>query len=222
MTNINYPKDNLQLYVGPYEEFPPITPPISQIKVGEMGIRYLVLEESGKKGYLVTEEQRKRWGVSLAQLHRDAAHTTKQRNGHSLSPIGDVLRSLQPEEELGDEMDPNVFYVLSNESTVRGACVLFYDGMLEDMANQLGGDYYILPSSVHEVLLLPQESGIDPKHLQGMVQEINGNPDTIDPKDVLANHVYQYSQKEKTLYLLNVMPSENDPEICTIQREVVW
>ena len=61
--------------------------------------------------------------------------------------------------------------VVTNEHTMNGAAVFFYPDQMDKIAEQLGGDYFILPSSVHELLVIPDNGEFDHEGLRGMVQE---------------------------------------------------
>ena len=70
---------------------------------------------------------------------------------------------------------------------------LFYDGILEYFANALDGHFYIIPSSSAEFLVLPgNDTDLTPEGLSAMIQSVNIDKDTIDPKMVLSNHAYVY------------------------------
>lgn len=75
-------------------------------------------------------------------------------------------------------------YVLSNSSYYWGASVLFYPGMTERLAAMFGGDFYVLPSSVHEVLIL-KVSGADPETLASTIHE--GNRTVVSSDEFLSD-----------------------------------
>lgn len=85
---------------------------------------------------------------------------------------------------------PHLF-ALTNKYCFFGASVILYPGVLRQMAKKLGGAYYILPSSVHEVLLLAKDNDDTiPKELQTIVREVNLTEAVST--DFLSNHVYLY------------------------------
>ena len=67
------------------------------------------------------------------------------------------------------------------------------------MEQSVGGDYYVLPSSVHEVLIVPQSAGMDPEELTDMVNTVNEG--CVMQDEILSDHVYQYDAKEHKLSL---------------------
>ena len=87
----------------------------------------------------------------------------------------------------GTVLPPVALYVLSNESSFWGAAVLFYPGMLARLSELMGGSFYVLPSSVHEVLLLPVTEG-DPQKLVDIIRSANR---TVTDSDVfLADELF--------------------------------
>lgn len=91
----------------------------------------------------------------------------------------------------GEALIANRLYVLSNQRRVNGATVLLYPEILETVGKRFGGGYYIIPSSIHEVLLLKENPGENEEKLNEMVWEVNQA--VVAPEEVLSNHVYYYS-----------------------------
>ena len=94
-------------------------------------------------------------------------------------------------------MDQPQLIVLTNDQALHGAGALFYPGQMDAVAQQLGSDYFVLPSSIHEVLLLPDDGSVDYNALETMVQDINMT--AVAPEDQLSDHVYHYDAKDHIL-----------------------
>ena len=60
------------------------------------------------------------------------------------------------------------------------------------------GDFYVLPSSVHETLIIPKDAGMELRDLEQMVQEVNQTQ--VAPQERLSDHVYEYDAKEHELF----------------------
>ena len=93
--------------------------------------------------------------------------------------------------------DAPALYVMTNRSQTFGASCMLYDSALEDFAKSQGCNVVILPSSIHEVLLLKHEKGMDFKDMREMVMEINRNE--VPEEDVLSDSVYLYDWKKKEI-----------------------
>ena len=92
----------------------------------------------------------------------------------------------------------NILYVLTNQIRSFGASVILYDGCLEMIGKYLGDNYFVLPSSIHEVIIMPEKKapwgGVG---LSEMVQEINRTQ--VDDEDVLSDYAYYYDCEKKKL-----------------------
>ena len=86
-------------------------------------------------------------------------------------------------------------YVASNKERIHGAGVIAYPEFMEEAAKRLGGDFYVLPSSIHEVILIPDTPDVSVLELQGIVQSVN--VEQVAPEERLSDHIYHYDSKEK-------------------------
>lgn len=85
-------------------------------------------------------------------------------------------------------------YVATNEQCSLGAAVMRYPDFREKVRGMIGGDFYILPSSIHEVILVPESFGLEPERMQEMVKEINQTG--VAPEEVLSDSVYYFDGEE--------------------------
>ncbi len=87
-----------------------------------------------------------------------------------------------------DSMMP--MFIATNSKKVNGAGVILYDGLLRTFSEKIGGDFYILPSSMHEVIFVPANGDMDTRYLIQMVKEVNATE--VSPDEVLSDNVYMY------------------------------
>lgn len=97
----------------------------------------------------------------------------------------------------GPETGRDSMYVLSNRIRSYGAACIAYPHVLEMIGGILEEDFYVLPSSVHEVVIVPESAGIGCSEMEEMVREINGTQ--VSPEEVLSNAVYFYERATDTL-----------------------
>ena len=76
---------------------------------------------------------------------------------------------------------------------MNGASVMLYKDPLRDFANYMGHDLYILPSSIHEVILIPAYDHDSYDELTSMVKEVNSTQ--LSKEEILSDHVYFYSRE---------------------------
>lgn len=148
-------------------------------------------------------------GVDKERLFSDAMSNAKIYDPPTLVDMTNALFSqeknnlLDREEPIAPE-DLGGMYVLTNSTGSLGAAALFYPDVKEKAAELMGSDYYILPSSVHEVILVPDNPSIDAKDLCKMVKEANRT--VVEEKDILSDNVYHYSREDRRLDKVNDDP----------------
>ena len=103
--------------------------------------------------------------------------------------------------------DDGSAYVLTNRTSFWGAAALFYPSVMQKL-HDLFGDFYVLPSSVHEVLLVPLSAECDPENLARMVREANRT--VVEDKDILADDLYACISGE----IVRVSYDGEIPESC--------
>jgi len=155
------------------------------------------------------------WGISIEEMHAQAVENISQQ-AQAFS-MEDIIRQLFiekmisegcPEEEAelmaedylqmmkceGPQM-----YVVSTKSKTYGAGVIICDPFMDQLAERFG-DMYIIPSSIHECLVLPQE-GVDPESLKPMVTNVNGT--VLRDEEILSDKIYKYKKQTHTLYIVD-------------------
>lgn len=91
---------------------------------------------------------------------------------------------------------PDTMYVLTNDTKVNGATAILNDDIRQEIAEKVGWD--MLPSSIHETLIILKDSGMEFKELEQMVQEVNQTQVALGER--LSDHVYEYNAKEHELF----------------------
>lgn len=91
-------------------------------------------------------------------------------------------------------------YVVTNSHKFLGAVCMLFDSVLSEMAEKIGSDFIILPSSVHEVIMVPECSTHEVEKLKALVREVNDTQ--LEPQEVLSEAVYYYNRKQKRTFLL--------------------
>ena len=182
-----------------YERNPELLQRVPYIRYEDLAVVFIfVLKEAGITGgvAVITSELSGLWGISAEELFAQA----RQSAPVLLEPVVSNIRNMigdcpeEVEEIIDDPENAVDMYILTNKSQTYGASALFYPGLLEKITDYLGGGFYILPSSVHEVILIPEAAG-EPDALRRMVQEVNR---CEVPEDmILSDNVYYYDPEEK-------------------------
>lgn len=130
--------------------------------------------------------------VAEAEKNMVFAARLTQR-GHKINTMED-LTALYEKSFSNDTMP---MYVLTNASKVNGSGILARDGVLDKIGELLGKNFYVLPSSIHEVLIVPDNGDMQAKELESMVKEVNATQ--VAPADLLSDKVQYYDRAAKTL-----------------------
>ncbi len=101
--------------------------------------------------------------------------------------LGDQLR-----DSLLDAQTHSPLYVLTNAEGIHGAAVILYDGVLREISETIGRDLIILPSSIHEVLLIPYKDTVNYTELSEIVKSINATEVSVE--EVLSDNIYSYKR----------------------------
>lgn len=185
---------------------------------------YYVVSQSpfdGKASILIHLSHLKNWGISEEELYRDAMKNAPLILPPQIENIEDVMIGLlekgiseeeNRKEENNERESINIFlgrlhaekqkeriplYVLSNNKKILGAACMLYPGVLQKFAEIVNCNLYVLPSSVHEVILLPEDENVSGASLLAMVTEINRTQ--VEESEVLADSVYYYNKNTDKL-----------------------
>lgn len=150
---------------------------------------------------LIYNNNLKNWNVTIDDVYKAALKNTPDLLHSKISSMAALFEKCGVNVD-GEEVDlkdyvPSDMYVLTNESKLNGATCILYENVLYDFAQKLGADLYILPSSVHEVILLPKLSMFEKDELVNMVKEVNTEGVAAD--EVLSDHVYEYNRTERLI-----------------------
>lgn len=150
--------------------------------------------------FLIREEHLKLWQVDIGDIYRDALYQTPKFYPAQIYNMADMILELLEENDFPSKEknelkqvlseQQNEFYVLTNEKKMYGASCILYKDVLKRFATDKHCDLYLIPSSVHEMLLLPATKEISPKELKGMVKDVNHTE--VDEKEILSYQVYYY------------------------------
>lgn len=158
-------------------------------------VYYYIVEDEGLGGrgsVLIRNNQMENWKVTEKQLYEEAMCNSKKMLPYSISPIKEVIEKMG-DIDMGDAQVP--MYILTNNYGTFGAACLLYEEALEEFAMKTGGSFYILPCSIHEVILMPVKEEYNVKDILMTVTDINRTE--VSKEYVLADSVYLYDYEAK-------------------------
>lgn len=138
------------------------------------------------------------WGITKSQLMKDAAFNTSRKLPYSFVGMESLIAELSGE-KLMDFPTEELMYVLTNEEKYYGAAVLLYPHVLSHIGTLLKRNFFVLPSSVHECILVPDLGHYTRFELMKMVREVNQNQ--VEEEEILSYQVYYYDRKREALVM---------------------
>ena len=145
---------------------------------------------------IITDYLMDHFNFSLGELITVAKENTPKLFPATFRSMSEVFADLIPIFPAPDE--PNDFmWVLSNTRNINGASCMYYEHMLESIARRLNGNFFVLPSSLHEVIIVKDDNGVDTSFLCEMVKEVNQT--SVEEEDFLSDIVFYYNTASHTL-----------------------
>lgn len=153
----------------------------------------------GNASILIQNAHMELWNTDLWTLQSTAEDNTLRLLPYRFLEIEEVVPQIKesgiaPDFEVQNGMK---LYILTNTEQFFGAVNIIYESVLERIYQKLGCNFFVLPSSIHECMILPVESRFSAEHLKEMVQEIND--EYVDESEILSDSVYFYDGCEKKL-----------------------
>ena len=198
---VNLEKNSIRLQDAPYTQRE------------DLAVTYniKVTEDSHSMGSIMsTNYLMEKYGVTPEELHALAMENMERLSPSVCEPLENVIVEVsasqlseqegisfeEAKEHVREMLPPGgtEIYCLSNESKLNGAVSIISENVQKMVAEQVGGDYYVLPSSVHELMIVPKSLGMNFGELEEMVSSVNAA--CVRDDEVLSNHVYQYDAKE--------------------------
>lgn len=182
----------------------------------------LVMEDDSHAFIWIHNAHMKLWDVTVEELYQSASENTQRIEKPELMDIEEVLYDLMKDEGCSlQENDSSVeekpgrnknagsiekcssavpMYVLSNRERLQGAACMLYPDLLRKIADTVDSSYYIIPSSIHEVLIIHAAGFTDRDKIKAMLCEVNDTQ--VIPEERLSYSLYGYDKKENKIEIL--------------------
>lgn len=203
-TDYSRVKDKLACKVINYEKNRDLLTRVPHVKYLDLAVVFYYLlknETIGTGTILIYNSHLDMWNISKDELYEDARKNTPSMMPFEFSSMDEVMEEIiecdleeEFEDVLTDKRKPPVIpmFVLTNKEKMMGAACILYDSILNLIGERLQDDYYILPSSIHECIIIPKAAKSTKKELTQMVKEINATQ--VKPEEVLSDEVYLYTR----------------------------
>ncbi len=197
LTDYSRVKDKLSLEVVSAERNADKLKSIPHNTLEDMAvITRIVLDktEYGNATIVVTDSLCHQFGITKEQLFEDALVNAPLVRPTEIKGMSEVMSEMMP--GLMPEISPEdeQIFVATVPDKNHGAGVIAYPNFMENAAQKLGGSYFILPCSIHELLLVRDNGQMSAQDLENMVKEVNATQ--VEPCDQLTDHVYYYDAQK--------------------------
>ena len=164
-------------------------------------------ESDGTASIIIRNEFFKNWNITKEELH-NVAMANLRESKPDFEPLSNIIKKIMrknfveqnmDEEELESVLEnmvpvDNELFVLTNENKIYGAVEVLHSEFMDSILDRLDSDkFYILPSSVHEVIIVSQRIAMNIEALREMVDSVNTNE--VSPDEILSYNVYEYSRE---------------------------
>lgn len=192
---------------------------IPHYKMLDLAIIFCLLVNHDSNGIgciTINQELIDKWNVTSNDLYHDAQKNTPYLFPPKVKSMKEVIKSIILKELSEDENfeetdeilsmfmdtseDENQMFVATNTDGINGAAWLCYENELESFGKLINSSFYILPSSIHEVILLPSQEKMEPQTLLEMVKDVNNTQ--VADNEILSNNIYRYEKDEGKLIAL--------------------
>jgi len=162
-------------------------------------------EALGEGTILIYHSHLEMWDASTADLMKLAEYNTPRLRPWKCYSLESAVEEAEEPftEGVGMQLDQAeglAMSVLTNSKKQHGAACILYPNLLESIASRLHQGFYIIPSSVHEVILLTSMGQGDTRGLREMIAEVNSTQ--VAPEDVLSDNLYYYNYAEKKVQII--------------------
>lgn len=166
---------------------------------------YYVLNSdiNGIQSLRITTNIMERWGLTTQELLELAQENTPRLFPQHFRSMQDYAKQFTNSYGISEiDLPPErSLYILTNSNGINGAAAWLYPGILEQIGEQLGENYYILPSSTHELLIMWEQLGFTPPELLKIVSHVNQT--CVDAEEFLSDNVYYYHTEKKAIKMIS-------------------
>ena len=207
-------KDKVFYKLVNYERNREVLKTIPYISYLDLAVTFYVMVGQNECGQFMAQIENKHmesWGTDIKTLYALAEENTPRLFPSELKSMSDIMKEIAREhmediykkrgiKDMPLAQEENPLYVLSNDNGVYGASAILYKDVLKDFADSLKKDLVILPSSIHEALLIPYDKSMEMEELREMVRTVN-RQDVLE-SDVLSDNVYVYKRENNRVILI--------------------
>lgn len=162
------------------------------------------VSNNGIASTLIDYHMLKDWGVAREDVMQQAKISSPQLLPLSITdllfgfPSSNIIDINT--QKISDVISVPGMYAITTSTKTSGASI-FYEGVLDELSDIFGGFFFIIPSSLREVIVIQGDKAMSPEELSKMIKSVNDSDDIVKPEEVLANHAYVYYHGKISAYV---------------------
>lgn len=189
------------------------------VKVLDLAVTFRIEIRNTDEGLMsmtVDHTMLSHWGICKDLLYSDALANTQKRFPGQIIPIHrmideefmECLKTAKTEQERSEmeeavlqwrtlraeatkDLETDYMFAVTNEQKINGASAILYTGFIRRFSARIASDLYLLPSSIHEMMIVPVKHWEDPGQLRAIVKEVNDS--VVKAEERLGEHIYRYT-----------------------------
>ena len=224
LMNYEVMKEKLSVEVISAEANEELLAKVPHDRIEDLAVVYRFIMESnedGRASILVNNDLIERMGVTHEQLRADALENSPEIRPVVIQGMNEVMKEMMGPEAyemfgIPDDTEEMMFIATVPDKN-SGAGVLAYQDFMDQAAEKIGGDFYVIPSSIHEILLVPDNGEVQADGLKEMVQEVNATE--VSPEEKLSDNVYHYDSKEHIFELAEKFEARQQEKEAAIDEK---
>ena len=164
----------------------------------DLSVVYYVMvavEDDATGSILIHNNHLSFWDVTEDDLYKEGTINTEKLLPANIKGMFDTLSEMVDMEDLPNTDD--FMYVLTNKEKLQGASTILYPDVLKSFADRKNANLWLLPSSIHEWIIVCDDGNMNRETLSEMIQEVNSTQLAVD--EILSDHPYYYNRTTKVL-----------------------
>lgn len=163
-------------------------------------VAYCKLERTdvGNATILIHKSHVNMWQKTENEVICDAIDNTEKLMKWDIKPMIEALEEYAKEKITDIDMNDETLckfpmYVVTNTEKCNGSVFMVFKNVVDGFSKTMGGDFVLLPSSIHESILIPADSKTDMYELSNMVKEVNST--LVNKEEILSDRAYYYNSE---------------------------
>jgi hypothetical protein len=188
-------KSRLSMQIVSAERNAELLEDVPHERIEDMAVVYRILMTQPGTGNktattLVTNGMLRNYGITDSQLKRDAMRNAPNVKPVKIRDMSETVKDFDLELAPDVSVEDGRIFVASVVDNLYGAAVIAYPNFLNTVAAMLRSDFFVLPSSIHEIIIIRDDGDLDADDLKNLVTSVNATQ--VDPADQLTDNVYHY------------------------------